>query len=344
MKKIFRVTGALILLFIGAYAACILIPRTYKVASVTPRPDFHYWDLPTGSHIAWKKLEGKGTVKHSPIVYIHGGPGGFISPRLEQSLQPLADSGYDVYLYDQAGGGLSGRLEDIKEYTALRHQHDLEAIVRQIGSEKVIVYGHSWGAILACIFTAGNPVSVEKLILSGPGNLIPVRKELALIQAPDSLHLKAPQFSNAAGNRKANNLRTYAVADFAMRFGIKLAPDDEMDDFQTYLNGELNKSTVKDATTIKSPAPGGGGYYAQLMTLYSFATTPDSRSALKKVNIPVLILRGQYDNQKWGYVTEYLDLMPQSRLIIIPDAGHSISFDQPAITLNALLRFLEDKK
>jgi proline iminopeptidase len=32
-------------------------------------------------------------------------------------LQPLADSGYDVYLYDQVGSGRSSRLENIRDYT-----------------------------------------------------------------------------------------------------------------------------------------------------------------------------------------------------------------------------------
>jgi pimeloyl-ACP methyl ester carboxylesterase len=51
----------------------------------------------------------------------------------------------DVYLYDQIGSGWSDRLDDIRQYTALRHKKDLEAIVQAIGAEKVILIGQSWG-------------------------------------------------------------------------------------------------------------------------------------------------------------------------------------------------------
>lgn len=308
------------------------------------RPDFSYIELPTGSKIAWKKISSRTGLSETPIFYVHGGPGGFISERLEASLLPLADMGHDLYLYDQVGSGLSERLDDIREYTVSRHLQDLEALIRASGAKKVILYGHSWGAILATTFTATHPELVEKLILSGPGHLVPVRKALQDIPAPDSLHLRQPQYTNAAANRAANNIRTHAVADVAMRFGIKLAPDREMDAFQTFLNGKLMKSTVKDTATLDGNVPGGSGYYAQLMTVHSFAHTPDPRPALKNVHIPVLILRGQYDNQKWGYVTEYLELMPQSRLVIIPDAGHSISFDQPELTREAIRTFLQDQQ
>ncbi|HTN17248.1 MAG TPA: alpha/beta hydrolase [Chitinophagaceae bacterium] len=344
MRKTARFTGILLLLAIGIYATLVLMPRKYAVQPVVPRPGFSYMELSTGSKIAWKKISSRSGAAQTPIIYVHGGPGGFISERLEASLLPLAEMGHELYLYDQVGSGLSGRLDHIREYTVSRHQQDLEAFIKASGASKVILYGHSWGAILATVFTAAHPELVEKLILSGPGHLPPVRKELAGIVAPDSLHLRQPQYTNAAANREANNIRTHAVADVAMRFGIKLAPDAEMDAFQTFLNGKLMKSTVKDTTTLSGDVPGGSGYYAQLMTMYSFANTPDPRPALKKVKLPVLILRGQYDNQKWGYVTEYLEMMPQSHLVIIPDAGHSVSFDQPEMTWAAIRNFLQSQQ
>ncbi|MBL7711004.1 MAG: alpha/beta hydrolase [Chitinophagaceae bacterium] len=344
MKKIVRFTGVLLLLVAGIYAALVLVPRKYRVQPVVPRPDFRYIELPAGSKIAWKKISSPSRISETPIFYVHGGPGGFVSERLEASLMPLTEMGHDLYVYDQVGSGLSERLDDIRDYTVSRHRQDLEALIRASGARKVILYGHSWGAILATTFTAAHPELVEKLILSGPGHLVPVRKALQDIAAPDSLHLQQPQYTNAAANREANNIRTHAVADVALRFGIKLASDREMDDFQTFLNAQLVKSTVKDTATLSGDVPGGSGYYAQLMTVYSFANTPDPRPALKNVRIPVLILRGQYDNQKWGYLTEYLELMPQSRLVIIPDAGHSISFDQPERTQEAIRTFLQDQQ
>jgi hypothetical protein len=53
-----------------------------------------------------------------------------------------------------------------------------------------------------------------------------------------------PAFSNKEANSQANNLRMDAPKFLAKNFGFKLAPDKEVDEFQTYLNHELNKAVV----------------------------------------------------------------------------------------------------
>lgn len=341
-KSIARIISIGILIILAISLVLVLRPRKYDVPLMKAYPGIRYWDLSTGSRIAYKKLAAKGVAKQIPIVYLHGGPGGFMTLRLEQALSPLTLSGYDVYLYDQIGSGHSARLSQISQYTAERHTKDLEAILLKIGFPKVIIYGHSWGAILATLFVADHPDKVDRLILSGPGHLIPVNPELVMIPAPDSLNLKQPQSTNHQANKKVSNLRTKAVASYALWFGKKMATDKEMDDFQTYLNRELNKSTVRDTNTLPA-VEGGGGYFAQLMTLSSFARTPDPRKKLGKAKMPVLIMRGQYDNQPWGYVTEYLQLLPQSKLVMIPESGHSLLFDQPEMVTQTLESFLLNK-
>jgi proline iminopeptidase len=72
--------------------------------------------------------------KPFPIIFLQGGPGGFISERNIKMLSPLSDDGFDIYLYDQIGSGQSERLSDINEYTADRHKKDLEELVKKIGS------------------------------------------------------------------------------------------------------------------------------------------------------------------------------------------------------------------
>ncbi|WP_344825052.1 alpha/beta hydrolase [Rurimicrobium arvi] len=317
----------------------IFIPRQYTVPAFKADPSFQYWDLPTGSHIGYLHIPAKGKAKPYPVIFLQGGPGGFVTPSIISLFSQVANSGYEVFLYDQVGSGHSARLTDIRAYTATRHKEDLNAIVGKTGAEKVILIGQSWGAILATLYTADYPDRVAGIVLSGPGPLIPVNHSLAQIPAPDSLHLKPPAFSNAEANRKVNNWRSKAAAFFALNFGAKLMPDREADAFQTMLNIELNKSTVADQRHLR-PALGGGGYYAQLMTVNSFWQTPDPRQKLQHCAVPLLLLKGQYDNQPWGYATEYLGLFPDHRLQVIPNAGHVIQAEQRAAYLSAVLAFL----
>jgi len=337
MKRKFLIY--LMLLSIAVCFLLIFIPRTYDVPQSHTREGTHYWDLPTGSKIGYMLIPAKGPKKPFPIIYLQGGPGGFISDRNIKTLFPLSEEGYDIYLYDQIGSGQSARLSNISEYTADRHKQDLEEICKIIGSDKVILIGQSWGATLATLFVADNPYKVDRIIFTGAASILPLREELFNIKAPDSLHLKKPPYSNREANEKCQNLRVKLITFWAKTFGTKLASDKEADDFQTYLNGELNKATVCD--TIKAlKAESGGGFYVQIMTVQSFNSTQDPRPKLRGSKIPILIMKGQCDNQPWGFVSEYLELFPNHQLKIIPNAGHSISVEQPEIFMKTISDFL----
>jgi proline iminopeptidase len=337
--KIFTVLKFASILGVALLLSDVFIPRKYNVSQLQKRESTRYWDLPTGSRISYTLVSAKGERKPYPIIYLHGGPGGPITDRNIEMLTPLSEDGFDVYLYDQIGCGQSARLENINDYTADRHKKDLEEIVKKIGADKVILIGQSWGTMLAVLFIADNSDKVEKMILTGPGPILPLNEELAGVKAPDSFHLRKPPYSNAEANKKTNTLRTKTIALWATMFGRKLATDKEADDFQTYLNNELNKATVCD-TSNALRAVGGGGFYVQIMTVNSFSQVQDPRPKIRNSKIPILIMKGQCDNQPWGYTTEYLQLFPNHQLTIIPDAGHSISVEQPTLYLKTIREFL----
>jgi proline iminopeptidase len=339
MKKILlKVIKYGILLCTAIFLLVVFIPKTYNVPQLQKRASTQYWNLPTGSRIGYTLVPATGVMKPYPVIFLQGGPGGPIYNRNIQMLSPLTEDGYDVYLYDQIGCGFSNRLENIEDYTADRHKRDLEEIIKIIGAKKVILIGQSWGAVLAVLFIADNPDKIEKVIFTGPGPVFPLNKNLADIVPPDSLHLINPVATNADANNKANTLRTRFAAYFAQSFGIKLASDKEMDDFQTYQTG-FNKATVCD--TSKAPkAEAGGGFFSAVMTFNSLGGIKDPRPKLRDLKFPVLIIRGQCDNQKWGYIMEYLELFPVHQLTIIPDAGHSILIEQPELYLKTIRSFL----
>lgn len=338
-KNIFQFIKYALPLCLVAYMLAVFIPRSYDVPQMSKRKGTQYWDLQTGSKIAYTLVSAKGIKKPFPIIYLQGGPGGFISDRNIKMLAPLSEDGFDIFLYDQIGSGQSERLSDINEYTADRHKKDLEELIKKIGSEKVILIGQSWGAILATLFIADNPDKVEKVILTGAGPIQPMHEGLLNANVPDSLNLRKPPYSNREANEKSKNIRMNAITFWAKSFGKKLASDKEVDDFQTYLNNELNKATVCD-TSKALKAEGGGGFYAQVMTVQSFNEIQDTRPKLKGSKVPILLMKGQCDNQPWGFLNEYLELFPNHQLKIIPGAGHSISVEQPELYLKTIREFL----
>ncbi|HEY4149621.1 MAG TPA: alpha/beta fold hydrolase [Chitinophagaceae bacterium] len=118
-------------------------PRQYGSPPVHSWAGTKYLNLQTGSRIAFILIPGKGVKKPYPIFYLVGGPGGPVEDVIIRMMIPLAEEGYDIYLYDQIGSGLSGRLQNIRDYTADRHRQDLEEMVKKTGAEKVILIGQS---------------------------------------------------------------------------------------------------------------------------------------------------------------------------------------------------------
>jgi proline iminopeptidase len=199
-QRVVLVTKYMFLSLALVFAIAVFVPRKQEVPPIRERAGTEYWDLASGSRIAYLHVAAKGNKKPYPIIYLHGGPGGHVRDDLIRSLESLSNDGYDIYFYDQVGGGMSSRLKDITEYTVDRHVRDLDAITAKLGTEKVILLGQSWGAILSTIYAASFPEKVSRIILSCPGPIFPVRNELNQTPAPDSFHLRPPFYTNAQGN------------------------------------------------------------------------------------------------------------------------------------------------
>ena len=258
--------------------------------------------------------------------------------------EPFYSSGISLRATRSIGSGWSARLDNIREYTADRHKRDLEAIVKMIHAPRVILIGQSWGAVLATLLAADDPGLVAAMIVTGPGPIQPTRRELVALTPPDSLHLHDPYYSNRQGNDLANNIRTHVMALMATQYGVKLASDKEADDFAGYLNVMVNRSTVYDTSRIRQMnAYNGAGYYAMVMTVHSFRKVRDPRPKLKDSPIPILVMKGQYDNQPWGFTHEYLDLFPNHRLVVFRDAGHCIFCEQREGYLSTIREFLREQ-
>jgi proline iminopeptidase len=336
--KIFLSVCAIILVTL---AWLIFVPRSYDVKHLAERKGTQYWELRTGSKIGYTFLEGRGKKYPFPLIYLHGGPGAGITDREVNTYQQLADKGFDVYLYDQVGCGHSGRLEDINGYTAERHERDLEAIIEKIGASKVVLIGQSWGSILGTMYVADHPSKIERFIVTAPAPLQPAKKEMENIMAPDSLGLRKPYLSPRLQQEKNGSLRSRMMYALARR-GIKLVGDREADEFATYLINELNKSMVCD-TANAVVAEGTEGLYVQLMTSKSLRNVKDRREAIKRLYVPVLIMKAQCDNQPWGYAAEYLQTFPECEFLFVKNAGHNIFLERPDEYVKGIEQFLLKK-
>lgn len=331
---------AIVMLLCAGWMAYIFFyPRNYNVTLLKDRAGTKYWTLATGSRIAYTFVPAKGSKHPYPVIYLHGGPGAGITDLEIKTLSRLSDYGYDVYLYDQVGCGHSARLENITEYSAERHKKDLKQIVQQTGAEKVILLGQSWGSILGGLFLAGNPDKVAKFVITAPAAIQPENHAYAAMAVPDSLQMNEPSFSTRKASLRAANARSKVMEFFVRQFDKKLAGDEEADKFATYYANFLNKSMVCDSMNAVI-AEGTEGYYVHYMTRLSLGRVHDPRPKLMQSNVPVLIMKAQCDNQKWGYTSEYLDVFRNHEFAFIKNAGHNIFIEQPDEYIRVIKEFL----
>ena len=118
-------------------------------------------DVGDGHVIHWERVGTKGA---KPAVFLHGGPGGGISPAHRRLFDPQR---YDVLLFDQRGCGRSTPHAELEANTTWHLVADIERLRALMGVEEWLVFGGSWGSTLALAYAETHPARVSELVLRG---------------------------------------------------------------------------------------------------------------------------------------------------------------------------------
>ncbi len=108
--------------------------------------------------------EESGNPRGLPVIGIHGGPGGGSSPEMRRFFDPTV---YRIILIDQRGCGKSTPHSELEGNDTWSLVSDMEAVRAQLGIEKWVLFGGSWGSTLALTYAVTHPDRVFGLILRG---------------------------------------------------------------------------------------------------------------------------------------------------------------------------------
>ncbi|MEU1986176.1 prolyl aminopeptidase [Nocardia sp. NPDC019395] len=118
-----------------------------------------------GQSIYW---ETSGNPDGKPAVFLHGGPGGGTSGLNRRYFDP---GRYRIVLLDQRGCGQStphiAEGADLSVNTTAHLIADIEALRSELGIERWLVFGGSWGSTLSLAYAQQYPERVTELVLRG---------------------------------------------------------------------------------------------------------------------------------------------------------------------------------
>lgn len=271
-----------------------------------------------------------------PAVFLHGGPGSGCEPWHRRFFDPAR---YRVVLFDQRGCGRSRPHAALEANTTAHLVADMERIRTQLGIERWVVFGGSWGSTLALAYAQAHPQRVLGLVLRG-----------VFLCRPRDIRWF---YQEGAGRLFPDHWEDYLAPipeaerdDLVSAYHRRLTGEDEV----ARMAAAKAWSEWEGRTATLLPNPGVVSHFQDPHVALSLARIechyfingaflePDQllRDAHRMRDIPGTIVHGRYD------VVCPLDqahvlhrAWPGARFEVIPDAGHSAG--EPGI-VGALVR------
>ena len=289
-------------------------------------------------------VEESGNPNGQPILFLHGGPGGGCGEKQRRFFDPKY---YRIVLFDQRGCGKSKPLGETNQNTTADLINDIETIRKHLDISRWIIFGGSWGSTLALAYAMQNPELIIGLILRGI--FLSRRKELEWFlnevnQFFPELHqnlLKHQKDINPQNLVQRytelvfNEIDKKSAKEAAISWNhfegsiLKLLPESSEDNSGSIDEDfELARAKVQLHYIINKCFIDGDNILNEVSTFLN--------------DTPVIIVQGRYDMvcpPKTAF--DLHQKLPQSELIMIPDAGHSAS---EAGTLSALIYATEKFK
>ncbi|MEV0001641.1 alpha/beta fold hydrolase [Micromonospora sp. NPDC050980] len=330
----------------GVAAALVLLPAAWTTLNpatpqTTPPPaGTTFWVLPDGSRIAALRVPGRAGAPGDPVVFLHGGPGVADMDHDAPILGRLAETGRDVWFYDQIGAGRSSRLADPTGYSLGRDLADLEQVRLRIGTPRMVLIGHSYGATLAAAYLARHPEHVSRVVFSSPGRLVPEVGDVSGTGMVGRLDVRH-QLRVLGTLLRPRAMLTYSLLKVSPRAAHALSGDDEMDSRFATLYRQSAPGLVCPGNPVPA-TPERPGFYANQVPLNRSRPAPDIRPALTGLRVPALIVKGGCDYLPWSFVADYRRSLPGSELVYFDDCGHQTYAEHPERFLAVVTAFLAD--
>ena len=266
-----------------------------------------------------------GNPRGKPVVFVHGGPGGGCDAWHRRFFDPAR---YRIVLFDQRGCGRSTPHASLEDNTLWHLVADMELLRTHLHIERWQIFGGSWGSTLGLAYAETHPERVTELVLRGI--FLVRRTELQWFYQEGASHL----FPDAWA-RFLEPIPEVERGDLMSAYHRRLTGSDEA----AQLACARAWSTWEGSTSRLHFDPDLLAHYGEDAFALAFARIECHyfvhgswlrcddqllQDVQKIRHIPGVMVQGRYDvvcpaRSAWDLHQAW----PESRLEIVPDAGHS---------------------
>lgn len=239
-----------------------------------------------------------------PLLFVHG------FPLSRECWQPQVDSLSSVcrtIAPDLRGFGDSDATSGT--ITMDRFADDLASLLGVLEAAPAVLVGHSMGGYVAFAFARRHAELLRGLVL------------VATRAGQDTPEAAAGRRA-AAENVRVDGIQT-VIDSMAPKM---LAPDNENGDMETAVRGFMTSSS-RDGV---------------IGALLGMAERPISLPTLRQIEVPTLVVTGDADEIIDPAESQSMaDAIPGAQLLVIPNAGHLVAYERPAVFNRGLLDWLD---
>jgi len=265
-----------------------------------------------------------GNPEGKPVVFLHGGPGSGCNPAQRRFFDPAH---YRIILIDQRGCGRSLPQGETRNNTTDNLVRDIDLIRSELGIDKWLVFGGSWGSTLALAYAIRHTARVTGLILRGiflsrPSELSWFLGEVKTFYPEPWLAL----CESIPESARHNPLAYYKELIFSDNEQVSIPAAIRWNTFEGSIMTLLPRASANESEINGQVELARARVQIHYIENNCFVGTRDliAEAGSKLAQTPTIIVQGRYDMvcppvTAW----ELSQAMPHAEFHMIADAGHS---------------------
>ncbi|HLH46514.1 MAG TPA: proline iminopeptidase-family hydrolase [Acidimicrobiales bacterium] len=290
-------------------------------------------ETPAGTYRVWVKRVGNDP--RLRLLLLHGGPG-CTHEYLEACDSFLPPAGVEYYYYDQLGSGFSDQPDEPSLWEVDRFVDEVEQVRRALGlgPDDFVLYGHSWGGVLAIEYALRHQDRLRGLVVSNMMSSVPAYNAYArdvLMPQMDQDALAEIKALEALGDIDGGRYMDLLYEQHYVHHVLRLPVDEWPDPAQRGL-AHINPAIY---VSMQGPSELGISPDAKLAQW-------DRTDDLARIEVPTLVVGARHDTMDPSFMEMMAGRLPQGRYHHCPEGSHMAMYDDQQTYFAGLVAFLDD--